>query len=225
MKSVLFKIIILLQTYDVVLSDPTPLLRKGPSSPIVPDRFLMEPTEAPVEPTPAPTPPPVVVTLWTEFRPPTCLAEGQQCYRTTNGETENRFNTCCKRNGLVTMTCQGGPWDAVCTRVSGSTSDRLPRLDPKGNNWGLIDVSRAGSAKDSCPNAANLGPLLSKSTGFTSVFPPVTSTDLKSRGRESEIAFFVGGNYVAEVASDIEGNIVVLGDFINGAKGLQALGT
>jgi len=208
--------------------DPPHPLPLPPTLPVV--RFCISPTPppspqgppaTPIDPTPAPVPSP-----WVPFLPPVCLAEGQVCYRTTDGETENRFNSCCKEpNGVVSMVCRGGPWDAVCTRVPGNdASNRLPQFDPKGSDWGLTDTSRTGSTRDSCPNAANLGPLLSKSTGFTETFPLLLPTDAIARGRESEIAFLVGGNYVAPFAAEIEGKIVVLGDFKIGALGTNSLG-
>jgi len=168
-----------------------------------------------------------VVSPWSTFRPPVCIAELQQCYRTMTGETENRFNTCCKDpDGSETMTCEGGPWNAFCIRRTvGETLTKLPKFDPKGNDWGLIDVAQAGSPNDSCPDAMNLGPLLSKSTGFNNTFPLLSFVDLKAKGRESEIALLVGGNYFSALAADIEGNIVVLGDFIVGASGVNSLGT
>lgn len=120
------------------------------------------------------------------------------------------------------MTCNGGPSNAICENISSN----LPTFDPKGPECATVNVTQAGSGYESCPQAMNLGQSLSKSTGYSAPFPLLGSTDINNpRGRESEVGFLVGGDYYAPLAAEIEGNIVVLGDFINGAKGLQALGT
>jgi hypothetical protein len=165
------------------------------------------------------------------FKPPVCIAQGQRCYRTNSNETENRFNNCCTdSNGSVSMTCSGGIWNSVCTRCSGNNcSNKLPRFDPKGvqgQDWGIVEVSKAGSSQDSCTAAANLGPSLSKSTGYNNTFPLLGSTNINNPvGRESQVGFLVGGNYFAPLAAEIEGNIVVLGDFKIGPLGTNSLGT
>ena len=76
----------------------------------------------------------------------------------------------------------------------------------------------------SCPK--NLGSALSSSSGYTDPFPLLGDpTDIYNpQGREDEIGFLVGGNYYAPVSSEIEGNIVVLGDFIIGDFGINSLG-
>jgi len=179
-----------------------------------------------------------VVVDHSSYRPPICIPVGQPCYRTTNQETRNRFNYCCideSDNGISMMTCEGGPWNSVCKKVvlsSSSSSLNLPLFDPKGPNWGKVNVSQAtttssSSGHESCPAVMNLGPDLSKSTGYTSgPFPLLGNTnDLDNpKGRESEIGFLVGGNYNAPLAAEIEGNIVVLGNFTIGSSGINSLG-
>lgn len=161
-----------------------------------------------------------------QWKPPVCIAQGQQCYRTVTGETQNRFSTCCTENGKVTMACEGSLWWSTCVRApNGNTANLLPKFNPKGPDCSLVSVSQAGTPKDSCPSVANLGPLLSKSS-YTGEFPLLGSTKLDSpTGRESQIGFLVGGSYNAPWAAEIEGNIVVLGDFKIGINGTNSLGT
>ena len=161
-----------------------------------------------------------------QWKPPVCLAQGQQCYRTVTGESQNRFSTCCTENGQVTMACQGTLWWSTCVRApNGNTANLLPRFNPKGPDCALVSVNQAGTPNDSCPSVANLGPLLSKSS-YAGEFPLLGSTNLTSpTGRESQIGFLVGGSYNAPLAAEIEGNIVVLGDFKIGQNGTNSLGT
>ena len=74
--------------------------------------------------------------------------------------------------------------------------------------------------------ACNLGSELSASdyrgdfqtlATLKDVFHPV--------GRESQISLLVGGTYDGPLAAEIEGRIVVLGDFLIGDNGVSSLGT
>jgi hypothetical protein len=163
-----------------------------------------------------------------QWKPSTCIARNQRCYRTIDAETNNRFNTCCTgSNGQVTMTCQGDIWNSKCVNLpnGNSPNNLFPKFDPKGPDCALVNVNTAGTVNDSCPSVANLGPLLSKSS-YTGEFRLLASTNLSSPvGRESEIGFLVGGSYNAPLAAEIEGNIVVLGDFKIGQSGTNSLGT
>jgi len=177
-------------------------------------------------PTPPPTQPTSAAISRASFRPPVCIPEGQRCYRTTDQETVNRFNDCCRESsGAVSMTSEGGPWSAVCTRYSGTiASTKLPTFEPKGNEWGLIEIP-AVTARDSCVHVANLGPASSRSSGYLATFPLPGRSDFYSPpGRESQVGFLVGGSYTSIRGHEIEGNIVVLGDFTIGASGLALLG-
>ncbi len=180
----------------------------------------------------------VAVPVWgvhavdlSQYYPSACIAQGHPCYRVTTSETQNRFSECCaESDGSVSMTCDGGLWNAVCTPCPNKDcSKKLPTFDPKGVeliNWGVVEVSQSGTGYDDCPEAANLGPSLSKSTGFNDPFPLLGITNPYSPvGRESEVGFLVGGNYYAPLAAEIEGNIVVLGDFVIGPSGTNSLGT
>jgi choice-of-anchor A domain-containing protein len=71
----------------------------------------------------------------------------------------------------------------------------------------------------------NLGPLLSASTDFDGEFPLLGEyQDLKNPfGRDDSIGFFVKGNYISEQASEIEGKIVVLGNFTVEPNGVNSL--
>ena len=71
----------------------------------------------------------------------------------------------------------------------------------------------------------DLGDGVSKAIGYNGVFPKTSSTGLKRRGTDDAIAFLVGGNYVAPNAAEIEGKVVVLGDFLIGSKGTNSIGT
>ena len=71
----------------------------------------------------------------------------------------------------------------------------------------------------------DLGDGVSKAIGYKGVFPKTSSTGLKRRGTDDAIAFLVGGNYVAPNAAEIEGKVVVLGDFLIGSKGTNSIGT
>ena len=169
------------------------------------------------------------------FYPPVCITEGQRCYRTTDSEQQNKYSNCCTSNGgtngTVVMACQGGIWSAVCTRCpANNCATRLPLYDPKGVqgvDWNVVTVPTAGSPNDDCTAVANLGPKNSASTGYSLPFPQlgVITNILNPAGRESEISLLVGGNYRAPLAAEIEGNIVVLGDFIIGQDGTNSLGT
>jgi hypothetical protein len=171
------------------------------------------------------------------YRPPDCIPEGQRCYRTSNKERQNRFSSCCKdaRTGAVYMTCQGGPWNDVCTKCPwNNCTQQLPAWDPKGFDgvdWGVTSVALAMTTAGlnpklaSCPALANLGPLVGASTGYSEPFPLLGNSNVFSpAGREFEIALLVGGNYYAPLAAEVEGNIIVLGDVIIGASGTNSLG-
>jgi choice-of-anchor A domain-containing protein len=77
-----------------------------------------------------------------------------------------------------------------------------------------------------CPYSANLGDGFSGPTGqghFVGPWPDVQGVPAlgKADGRDDSIAFFVGGNYFGNVGAEIEGKIVVLGNFKN--NGINAL--
>lgn len=157
---------------------------------------------------------------YSSYKPPVCIAAGDRCYYRLlpPDELTNRFDACC--NG---MSCVGSKWWATCQQVS----TNLPPLDPKGPDYGLITVSAAYTGNENCPDQMNLGPLLSKSTCYLNPFPLLQSPpNLDSpAGREYEVGFLVGGNYFAPLAAEIEGNIVILGDFKVGSRGTNSLGT
>jgi len=125
------------------------------------------------------------------------------------------------------MTCKGDIWNSKCVNLpnGNSPNNLLPKFDPKGPDCALVNVNASGTVNDSCPSVANLGPLLSKSS-YTGEFRLLGPTNLSSPvGRESQIGFLVGGSYNAPLAAEIEGNIVVLGDFKIGQYGTNSLGT
>jgi hypothetical protein len=74
----------------------------------------------------------------------------------------------------------------------------------------------------------NLGTTASASD-YTGVFPLLADTInvsiLNPTGRESQVSLLVGGTYQGPLAAEIEGRIVVLGDFLIGERGVNSLGT
>lgn len=112
-------------------------------------------------------------------------------------------------------------------------------------NW----PSSAATCKSSCPSSIpiaptyppsaspmsapmcpvgpdNLGPMLSASdySGyFSTLNEPFNYLD--PLGRESQVALLIGGNYDGPLAAEIEGRIVVLGDFNIGHHGVSSIGT
>ena len=82
-------------------------------------------------------------------------------------------------------------------------------------------------APRSCPSTfSDLGPQLSASD-YTGTFPRlVDAIDVMNpKGRESQVSLLVGGTYDGPLAAEIEGRIVVLGDFWIGENGVSSLGT
>jgi len=155
----------------------------------------------------------------------TCTPQGGRCYLVTPDETTNRFDKCCNGPNGVKMSCKGSKWWATCQQ----DSSNLPALDPKGPDYGLIAVTDAYAAgNQNCPDQMNLGPYLSKSTCYAQTFPKLGSPPgglAYGSGAEYEVGFLVGGNYTSVVAAEIEGNIVVLGDFNIGPNGIKSIGT
>jgi len=155
---------------------------------------------------------------------PVCIPEGQRCYKLTSTELINRFDNCCNATNGKPLSCKGGSiWWSTCQQVTGD----FPPSDPKGPDHGLISVSAAYTGNENCTGIMNLGPSLSKSTCFTGEFPLLRAPPNWPNpvGREHEIGFLVGGNYTAPIAAEIEGNIVILGDFkVVGYAGTNSLG-
>ena len=96
-----------------------------------------------------------------------------------------------------------------------------------GSNGIVVSPTPPPIAPPSCPvGTDNLGPLLSASD-YTGEFGllGVTTDLLTPVGRESQLSLLVGGNYDGPLAAEIEGRIVVLGDFKIGQHGVNSLGT
>ena len=91
----------------------------------------------------------------------------------------------------------------------------------------VVDPTPRPVAPPTCPvGTDNLGPLLSASDYMGAFRVLGSTTDLFSPpGRESQISLLVGGNYDGPMAEEIEGRIVVLGDFTIGANGVDSIGT
>lgn len=83
-----------------------------------------------------------------------------------------------------------------------------------------------GSITGDCPYSPNLGDGFSGATGqghFVGPWPDVQGVPAlgMADGRDDSVSFFVGGNYFGNVGSEIEGKIVVLGNFKN--NGINSL--
>lgn len=81
-------------------------------------------------------------------------------------------------------------------------------------------------APPTCPvGFDNLGPQLSASDFKGDFATLAESIDyLSPNGRESQVSLLVGGSYNGPLAAEIEGRIVVLGDFKIGRNGVNSLG-
>jgi hypothetical protein len=150
----------------------------------------------------------------------TCVADWVRCYKITREELTNPFSECCEGSY-----CTGaGPeaWWAQCKPIPGGY---IMPPNPRGDNFTYIPLDGAGSEYDSCPEAKNFGPMLSDSTDYQEDFPTLAGTvDLENPiGRDDSIAFFVKGTYTSLNAAEIEGKIVVLGDFIVEKQGVNSL--
>ena len=152
----------------------------------------------------------------------TCIPDWTRCYKITSDELTNPYAGCCEGSY-----CQGASqWWAQCKPIPGSYSMPSNPLGDIGDVIAYIPLEGAGSEYDSCPEAMNLGPMLSASTDYQEDFPTLedNSVDLFNPiGRDDSIAFFVKGTYTSVVAAEIEGKIVVLGDYIVEPNGVNSL--
>jgi hypothetical protein len=148
----------------------------------------------------------------------TCIPDFTQCYKITADELINAYAGCCEGSY-----CEGGDvWGAECKPIA---AGYIMPPDPLGDDFTYIPLEGAGSEYDSCPEAMNLGPMLSASRDYQEDFPTLAdSVNLVNPvGRDDSIAFFVKGTYTSFVAAEIEGKIVVLGDFIVEPNGVNSL--
>ena len=108
-------------------------------------------------------------------------------------------------------------WPALVQCVSSCPTDSPPASAP----------SPSPTAAATCPDGTdNLGPLLSASDYQGDFATLSESIDyLSPNGRESQVSVLVGGSYNGPLAAEIEGRIVVLGDFKIGRSGVNSLGT
>lgn len=144
----------------------------------------------------------------------TCIAPGANCFQTTLYELDNPYGGCCEGYRCL---AENNPWWATCVEILEGYAFPFP--DP----LGPIDYIPL-TEYDTCPAGTNLGPLLSASTGYQQDFPTLDYRDLENPiGRDDVISFFVKGTYTSELASEIEGKIVVLGDFIVKPGGVNTL--
>jgi hypothetical protein len=152
----------------------------------------------------------------------TCTVKGQRCYQITKEESVNPYSECCEGNY-----CKGGIWGATCQVIPDGYT--MPFPNPRGGeNFTYVPLSGTETDYDSCSEAKNFGPMLSESTDYQLDFPILAATvNLANPGRDDSIGFFVKGDYISEQAAEVEGKIVVLGDFVierNGANSLVHAG-
>ena len=76
--------------------------------------------------------------------------------------------------------------------------------------------------RDCCPKNKNLGDKLSDSAFIDGPYPKIKS-NAAATGYDDSIAFFVKGTYTSEIAAEVEGKIVVLGDFLIKSGGVNSL--
>lgn len=103
-------------------------------------------------------------------------------------------------------------------------------------NW---PESMGPCCQSSCPSARSPPPSPTCPTGNDNLGQALSASDfqgdlstlhkgfdyLHPLGRESQVAVLVGGSYDGPLASEIEGKVVVLGDFHIGHHGVSSLGT
>ena len=147
----------------------------------------------------------------------TCYDQWQQCYKITAEELTNPYGGCC--DGLY---CTGSSiWYASCQPIP---SGYVMPPNPLGDITEYITEDCAGSEYDTCPEAMNLGSELSASTDYQGEFPTLEDpVDLANPYRDDSIAFLIKGTYTSQQAAEIEGKIVVLGDFIVKPDGVNSL--
>lgn len=117
-------------------------------------------------------------------------------------------------------------WPQMVAQCVSSCPVEDPPTSPPDDTPSSVPSSAPSGAPE-CPfGTDNLGPLLSASDfqgNFTTlaesfnVFNPV--------GRESQLSVLIGGDYNGPLASEIEGRVVVLGDFNIGPNGISSIGT
>ena len=141
---------------------------------------------------------------------PGCMA-GYMCYM-----GKARYTVTCIEGMLYDESIGNCNWASVTQCISSCP----------GSNGIVVSPTPPPIAPPSCPvGTDNLGPQLSASD-FTGEFGllGVTNNLLSPVGRESQLSLLVGGNYDGPLAAEIEGRIVVLGDFKIGQNGVNSLG-
>ena len=147
-----------------------------------------------------------------------------QCYLDPNsntGEGCNQMYAPCSASGQC---CEGnycdlseGPGNSIC-RSGQEGATAAPTPSSMINN-AAVPFSLA-SITGTCPFSPNLGDGFSGATGqghFVGPWPDVQGVPATGQagGRDDSVAFLVGGNYFGKVGAEVEGKIVVLGDFKN----------
>jgi hypothetical protein len=75
-----------------------------------------------------------------------------------------------------------------------------------------------------CNEVNNLGPGFSGPLNYTGEYPLCAPTGLVPRGTDDSISVFIGGTYNSVLAAEIEGKVIVLGDFLVEADGVNTIG-
>ena len=75
-----------------------------------------------------------------------------------------------------------------------------------------------------CKAVNNLGPGFSGPLNYTGEYPLSSPTGLVPRGFDDSVSLFIGGTYNSVLAAEIEGKVIVLGDFLVEAEGVNTIG-
>ena len=139
---------------------------------------------------------------------PNDIGPGETCYRITQEELFNPYGGCTSGYACSATSIWWG-WKCEVIPYGVSVGP-----DPLAAIPDYISSSCAGTDYDTCPEISNLGPYLSGS-GWYGEYPVINSvTDIIL---DSGISLLVKGMYTSEVAAEVEGKMVILGDVkING---------
>ena len=145
-----------------------------------------------------------------------CKASGETCYKVTPDQLSNPYSECC--DGLMCST--NSIWTAPTCKSIPSNFDYFP--DPRGTVDEYVRRTCSGTEHDNCPEALDFGASLSAADVFQGDFPSV-QTLANPAGIDNSIAFFVTGDFTSQSGAEIEGKIVVLGDFKVESDGVNSL--
>nr|WMV61332.1 Trailin1 [Craspedostauros australis] len=85
----------------------------------------------------------------------------------------------------------------------------------------VATFASTATAQDGSTCEANLGDAIAPPDGVT--YPPLTNGITGANGFDNNLAFFVGGNFISRIGSEVEGAMVILGDMVVEPSGLNSL--